>query len=245
MENRQMSIFDNIEIDNTIKPDEDRVGGESKKIDKTGKYDVIIKKAYVNTAKSGAMSFVVEVEDATGNKLKIEEYFTNKDKATFYLDKEGNKRYLPGFSKMKALDFLVTKKDQQNPVCENKSIMLYDYTAKKEIPTLKPVFVEWYGKTITILAMNVLENKSVKNEVTGSYEPIAETRNVIVVDHFLDPVTLRTRNEVTAATDAKICADWTAKFGSDYVRDARTIKDGVVTASKPTMAEATADAIFG
>ena len=29
------------------------------------------------------------------------------------------------------------------------------------------------------------------------------------------------------------------------VRDARAIKDGAVTASKPTIAEATADAIFG
>lgn len=240
-----MSIFAGVTFDNDIKVQEDRVPGGSGKLDKTGKYDFIIKKAYIETASSGAMSFVLHLETESGQSLRVQEYFTNKSKETFYLDKDGNKQFLPGFNKMKTLDYLITKKDNPNPNAEEKTILLWDNDLKKEVPTKKHVLVDWFGKPITALVMNVLENKQEK-DASGVYKPIADTRNSMVVDHFLDPVTLRTRNETTVGGNADICAKWTEKFKDDYVRDARTIKDGAATSAPvQSVNQATADAIFG
>lgn len=239
-----MSIFAGIATDETIAVEEDRIGGGSNKLSQTGKYDFIIKKAYMDSAKSGAVSLNLELETEDGKKLKVTEYVTNKAKQTFYLDKEGNKKFLPGFSKMKAIDYLIVKKDQEFPKAEKKTIMLYDYMAKKDIPQEKDVLTEWWGKPITALVMKKLENKQVKGD-DDKYVDTAETREVFEVEHFLDPVTLRTRNEITLGSASKLCVDWTAKFGGDYVRDARTIKDGVASPAKESVNQATANAIFG
>jgi hypothetical protein len=245
-----MNIFANVRFDDDAKAPEDKViGGGINRVDRTGKYDFIIKKVYVEESALGAMSFVMHLETESGASLRVQEYFTNRAKETFFIDKDGNKTYLPGYNKMRVIDYMVTKKNNQNPKAEEKTIMLWDKELKKEVPVKKYVFVEWFGKPITALVAKVLENKQERN-AAGEYQPIADTRETMVVDHFLDPVTLRTMKEIIIGGNADIYAKWIEDHKEDYVRDLRTIKkDSSATPVQGAVANenttAAANHIFG
>ena len=227
-----MSFFSDIKIDETAKVSEDRVGGGSSRVDATGCYDLIIKKAYLEEAKSGAVSFVLDLETEDGRSLRVQEWFTNRDKESFYIDRNtGEKQFLPGFNKLRAIDFLITGEISPYPKAEEKTIKLYDYDARAELPTQRQVLTGWWGKMISVLAVKTLNNKQSKNE-SGNYVPTAETYEKMEIDHFIDPKTKRTRNEITAGkVEPEIHNKWVETFPADYVKDRREIKEDAPTGS--------------
>ena len=173
-----MSLFNDIEIED-LGLAEDKVGGGSfGRFEKTGYYDVVIEKAYAGVSSGGAFSVNLTLKREDGAKLNVIEYIssgTAKGCKNYYLDKDDNKVYLPGYNKIKNLDALLGF-DRAYPKTEEDKVMLWDKDLKKELPVDKEVIKEWLGKKIGILVVKKLEDK---------YGEETNYREVFDVEHFL------------------------------------------------------------
>ena len=220
-----MGMFDNLEVETGIEVSEDRVGGGGfAKVDHTGYYGMEIQKAYAGVSSGGAFSVTIEMKSDEGAFFTVTEYITSgtaKGCKNYYMDKDGNKQYLPGYSKIKALDALLTGSNKDYPSTDKKNIMLWDRDAGKELPTEKEVITSWFGKDINVLVMKILEDK---------YNNTSVTREVYEVQHFLDSVTNQTRNEKTAGIYG-FADKWVAANPEDKVIDKRKDSKGSSTGS--------------
>ena len=206
-----MSLFNDIEVE-VLDLVEDKVGGGGfAKFDKTGFYDVIIEKAYAGVSAGGAFSVNLTLKREDGAKLNVIEYIssgTAKGCKNYYLDKDNNKQYLPGYNKIKNLDALLGF-DRAYPRTAKGNVMLWDRDLKKELPVEKEVISEWINKKIGILATKKLEDK---------YGSETEYREVFDVEHFLKDG--KTRNEIIAGTSG-FKDKWLATKDESYILDKR------------------------
>jgi hypothetical protein len=206
-----MSLFNDIEVED-LGLAEDKVGGGSfGRFEKTGYYDVVIEKAYAGVSNGGAFSVNLTLKREDGAKLNVTEYIssgTAKGCKNYYLDKDGNKAYLPGYNKIKSLDALLGF-DRAYPKTEKDKVMLWDKDLKKELPVDKEVIKEWLGKKIGILVTKKLEDK---------YGEESNYREVFDVEHFLRDG--RTRNEIVAGTSG-FKDKWLATKNESYILDKR------------------------
>lgn len=208
-----MSFFDDLEVEN-LGLDEDKIGGSFAKIDKTGFYEMTIEKAYVGESSGGAKSVTVVLVADNKAKLTSTEYISSgreKGCKTYYLDKDGNKKNLPGYSKIKGLDALLTNTDKAYPNVEKGTVSIYDKDLKTEVPTEKLVIKDWIGKKIGVLVKKKLEDK---------YGEEHKPREVYEVEHYIDSKTGKTRNEIVAGKSG-FKNKWLATFNEDYVLDIR------------------------
>jgi len=156
-----MGMFDNLEVETDIEVQEDKVGGGFAKIDHTGFYGMTIEKAYAGVSTGGAFSVTIHMKSKEGAFFTATEYITSgtaKGCKNYYLDKDGNKQYLPGYNKIKALDSLLGGSDAY-PKTEKKNLMIWDRDAGKELPTEKEAITSWFGKEIGTLIMKLVMRK--------------------------------------------------------------------------------------
>ena len=206
-------MFDNLEVATDVEQQEDKVGGGFASIDKTGHYNMKIKKAYAGQSSGGAYSVNLVLEREDGARLNYTGYITSgtaKGCKNYYLDKNGKKQYLPDYNRVKNLDALLGF-DRAYPKTETGSVMLWDKDLSKEVPQEKQVINEWIGKEIGVLVMKVLEDK---------YGEEHKFREKYQIEHFLDAITNQTRNEKIAGKNG-FKDEWIAKFNSEYVKDDR------------------------
>lgn len=239
-----MSLFDGIEIEN-CKQEEDKVGGGSyAKFDKTGSYDVIIEVAYAIQSKGGALGVTTVFKREDGAKLTDTQWITNKVKQTYYIDKNGEKRYLAGYNAIMSIDGLITGKTQAQPKLEKKKIKVWNNELRKEVIEEKDVLIDWVNKPLTILVHRVLRNKTAQDS-TGAYVSIPETVERTEIQHYVDAVTHKTKNETISKVESSLYGKWIEKFKEDYVADKREIKDGESSTTVKTDGTIVEDNPFG
>lgn len=210
-----MSLFAEIEIEDTLEVQEDRVSGNYAKFETTGHYVCEIEKAYAGTSTGGAFSVSLTLKREDGAKLNITEYIssgTAKGCKNYYIDKNNNKQYLPGYNKIKNLDSLLGF-NRAYPDTEKGNVMLWDRDLSKEIPQRKDVISQWLGKKIGILVKKVIEDK---------YSNPTESREFFEVDHFVEAASAKTRNEIVAGTSG-FKDKWCKSFDSEFVNDKRKL----------------------
>ncbi len=231
-----MSMFATLEKNDTsIKEVKDSIGFA--KVDKTGFYEMTIEKAYAGMSSGGAFSVTIQFKSDEGAKLTVTEYITSGTKKgckNYYVDRNGNKQYLPGYNKIKSLDALLGF-ERDYPATDKGTIMLWDYDLKKEIPKEMELIKEWVGKKIGCLITIGMEDKNVKNSA-GDYVPSPEVKNTTEIGHFIDLATDKTRNEVVAAVDAKFKDKWLAAYPETYVKDDRNLSKGASAGTTPDVA---------
>lgn len=240
MEKSKMGLFDGMDLGGgTAVATEERVAGGSNFINKTGAYDVVIQKAYMDVSSGGAICFNLVLETKDGKQMNVTEYISNGKKEVYYTDKkDGTKKFMPSYTRMKNIDFLLTGKPQQNPKTESKKVKVYDYDAKADVIKDKEVMVEWVGKPLTILCTKKKVWKQAK-DASGAYVNTTETQFRTEIDFFLDAVTRKTHNEISGNKDADIYKTWMEKYGSDdtYVYDRTGIKANTATPPTPMTME--------
>jgi len=216
-----MGMFDNLDVEtDVVENTEDKVGGGGfTRVDHTGFYGMTIEKAFAGQSPmkengdGGAYFVTIKMKSDDGAFFDITEYITGGTKKgckNYYLDKDGNKQYLPGYNKIKALDSMLGGTDIY-PKTEKKTIELWDRDASKELPIEKEVITGWFGKKIGVLVMKILEDKWDNKTVTATK---------FEVQHYLDGATGLTRNEKTAGTSG-FKDKWLAKNTVDTVYDKR------------------------
>lgn len=202
-----MSLFKNLAEDSTIAADKDTVGGGSKFAAwDSAAYPTVIELAYVDESKGGAMSVNFVFKTSDGKELRQNIYVTSgkeKGQLNYYLDKEGNKKYLPGFTQVNDICLLANGQALSDIETETKVLSLYNFDQKKEVPTKKEVLVDLIGKEIIIGVLKVVQDK---------YNKPGETQTVNEISKSFRADDKLTANEIRAEeTQAQFYDAWVAK----------------------------------
>lgn len=179
----------------------------------TGVYTGKVKLAYAGKSQSTeAQSITVHV-DINGVEFRETLWVTNRNGENFYTDKKDNtkKRPLPGFSTADDLCLVATGFSLADQDIENKTVKLYDFDSKKDVPQEVPVLVDVLGKEVTVAIIRQIVDKQKKND-SGIYTNTGETREENIVDKFFHTPTRRTVTEITQNVADPIFIDkWETK----------------------------------
>jgi len=229
-----------------IEVEEETLGGGGKWVSETGVYDFIVKMAYGGQSKGGAYFIKMELETEDGKSMEVTEYITSgeaKGTRPYYIcTKTGKNKPLPGYSKMNAVDVILTGNAGQFPETVEKEILIWNKEAEKKIPTKTQVVNGWIGQPITALVRCVRDFKQAKN-AAGKWENTTETRDSAEVIHFVDAVTGQTRSEKMAGKDAAVKPQFESKYNSTFVYD--KTKGAKSKSTTPAASEAPAVSPFG
>lgn len=200
-----MSLFKNLTVSSDIEQDKDTLGTSKFAPWESGAYDVVIDLAYVEESKGGAMgvNFVFKTQD--GKELNQTIYMTSgkeKGQLNYYVSKDGAKHYLPGFTLVNDICLLTLGEEIKDLETETKVLSIYNYEAKKELPTKKEVLTDLLGKDVTLGIQKVLEDK---------YNKPGETRTVNVISKVFREADKKTTNEVRSESAAEFYPTWVEK----------------------------------
>lgn len=206
-------MLDNLQEDSSIQEDGDFLGGGTFLLE-SGVYDMVIDMAYLDTSKGGATSLTLHLKGKNGENVRETFWITSgtaKGCKNYYLDKDGNKKYLPGFSQANSICKLATGKSIAEIENAKKVVKVYDFTAKKEVPQEKTVLTGLLDQPITVGVIKQTVDKNVKN-AEGNYVPSGETREENFIDKAFRTSDHKTSAEIIAqADDATFYDKWVAK----------------------------------
>lgn len=197
-----MSLFANIEETNDIQESGDVLGGGN--LLPSDVYEMTIKSAYVMPAASGAIGVHLQLEGEGGKSLRNTQYVTSgtaKGGKNYY-ERNGEKRFLPGYELINDLCLLVTNngltalEDQ----FEEKVVPIYNFDAKAEVPTKVPVIMPLINQKVKAGVLQVIEDKNKRGD-DGNYYPTGETRDLNEVNKFFHAETGLTVTEARAGLE--------------------------------------------
>lgn len=188
-------MLENIKLDADVVVEEeaDTLGGGGGVLD-SGLYQFEIKAAYIDYAQSKAMSVNLLLEKGSRS-LKVTEYITSGQAkgCKAYYEKNGKKYPLPGHAKMSGLCQLLTGKTIDAMETEAKTLKLYDFDQRKEVPVEKACLIELHGLDVIVGVRKYIEDKKTKNESwedgddpTTKYLATGETRELNEADKFFN-----------------------------------------------------------
>ena len=242
-----MSILANLTTDSSIANEKDSIGGGSRVLE-SGIYTLTIQHAYIGKSTGGAISLNLNLKTEDNKELKQQLWITSgtaKGGKNYYIDKNGDKQYLPGFVMANSLCLLALGKEISELDTEQKVISVYNTEAKAEVPTKVDMLMDLVGKEITAAVFKQIVDKTKKNESTGAYDPTGETREENELDKFFRASDKKTTAEIRAqAEEATFVHTWEKKYAGQ-TRDkskgasgangtAGAPKAASVGASKPT-----------
>jgi hypothetical protein len=236
-----MSLFGNLKNDG-LEETQDRLGGGFG-VKETAIYTGVVKALYAGESQGGAQSVTLILGLKDGSEYRETFYVTNKKKENFFLNRDDNSKKvpLPGFTIVDDICLVTSGAPLADQQTEDKVVKIWDTDAKKELPKSVPMLVDVLGKELSLGVLKVLEDKTVKNQTTGEYEPNGETREVNVVDKVFHTETRMTVVEAREGADtAKFWDSWSER-NNGKVRDKRKNKDGQAGkpgAPRPTSAPA-------
>lgn len=175
-------MFENLKTDASIAEEKDVLGGGRPLYD-TDVYPAKVTMAYGKKSDGGAMAVALTLDLGDGREFSKDVYMTNKAGQNFY-ERDGEKHYLPGFNLINSLCLLTTGQEISALTPETKTVKVYNKEAKAEVPTPVPVLADLLGKEIMVGIERVLDDKTVKNESTGKYDPTGETMEVNEIAKF-------------------------------------------------------------
>ena len=211
-----MGLFSGLNVTQSTEVEaeqEERVGTGSKAIKVSGYQDFIVKMAYVaagddkepnaQTGKAGGAMFIkMQLENEEGQKLTVTEYITSSKivregqviPPRTYYEKDGKRYDLPGFVKMKGLNYLLTGVDGEPQNVEEREIKEYDWDLKAEVPVRRNVLLDWIGRPIGACVARIHKDK---------FSDKTKVQEVTEVKHWCDPTTGQFKAEKIQGGEAK------------------------------------------
>jgi len=189
-----MGIFSTLTADK-LEETADTLGG-SFDPKPTAAYDAEITLAYAGkSTKSNAQSVTVHCT-IDGGEMRETIWITNGKGENFYLSKDGKntKMPLPGFTTIDDLCLLATGDSLAEQATEEKTVKLYDFEARKEIPKAVEVLTGLIGKTVKLGVLREIQDKT-KQSDSGQYVATGETRVINTINKVFHSETGRTVNE--------------------------------------------------
>lgn len=226
-----MSLLSNLKTEDDIANERDSVGSGG--VLESGLYPAKVTLAYLTKSDGGALGLNLHLKTDTGRDIRSVLYMTSgtaKGGLNYYVDKEGQKQYLPGFNLANSLALLTVGKNLADMTTEQKVVNAYSKEAKAEVPTKVDMLTDLLGKDILVGVIKQVVDKSQKNDA-GVYVPTGETREENEIDKFFRARDRMTTTEIRAqATEATFVETWTAKWDGHTRNKA---KGGAGVAGKP------------
>lgn len=221
-------MFEDLAQNNDIVEAEERLGGFS--VMPSDIYRLTIKLAYVvfsQTPDSKARGVAFTFVNKDGVEFNETFWVTNKAGQNYSIDDNDpkkTKKALRGYTTVNNICNLVAGKDLSGMDIQDKTFKIYDFSERKELNKSVPTLVDLIGKTIVGAVHHEIVNKQKKDDRTGKYEPIADTREQNVLDRVFDEDSLMTPSEIRKkATTPDIYTGWLERY-KGKVRD-RTDKN--------------------
>lgn len=174
-----MTLFADLKKDG-LEKNEDRLGGGFQPLE-TDIYTMTIKGFYVSESEGGAKAINIIALRPDGKEYRETVYITKKTGENFFISAEKKKVPLPGFTIIDDICLVTDGGDLSTQTFEERTINVYDYDAKKDLPKVVMQAVNIIGKQVDLGIYQILENKNEKNAQTGEYEPTEKVipKNVI------------------------------------------------------------------
>ena len=220
-----MNAFAKLTTDETIANERDvlSAGGPLE----SGLYPAKVEAAYIKTSDGGAVALSVILK--VGNREVREDWWSasgnTKGNKNYYMDKDGNKQYLPGFLMARSLALLTVGKELDELETETKTIKLYSSEAKAEVPTKVQMMTDLVGQEILVGVIRQTVDKTTKN-AEGIYVPTGETRDENTVDKLFRAADRKTFQEIAAQAEASFADRWEAQKAGKTVNRAKGASGG-------------------
>lgn len=172
-----MSFFNN-SADSAKNVDE-AFGADStgSKVWDSGVYQAKCKYACIDVTKTGLPFVKVSVEVNGTEKVFSLWTHSGKTKDTYYIDKDNNKKPMPGMQELNALCYVVTGKTadtlEKEGKVQNKNIKMFDWEKKGDVVKELATFVDLCDQPICVAVKKVKKHKTV--EKNGEKVPTTET----------------------------------------------------------------------
>lgn len=233
-----MSLLSGLTTSNDIAAEKDSVGGGF--VLDSNVYNFTIKLAYLQKAASDAMALVVHLTTEDNKDVRQQFWMTSgKEKGckNYFVDKKGEKQYLPGFNMANSLCLLTVGKEISQMETETKVVNLYSSEAKAEVPTNVEMLTELLGKQVLGGLIKQVVDKTAK-DAAGNYQPTGETREENELDKLFRERDGKTTAEILAqAPEAVFIETWKKKWVGQ-VKDKSTKTAGTAGAPKAAGAAA-------
>ena len=190
------NIFANKKGVKSEKVEEDYIGGGG--VLDTDIYPGVIKYAYIGKSQRSEARSLNLCIMVNGNKEVTRQiWMTNGQGDVTYKDKKtGEEKNLPGYNQVNSLAMLLLSQEIGDLDVEEKTLNLYDFDAKKELPQAVDCFVDLHGLELQVAIQRQTVDKTQKNESTANYEPTGETRDENEFVKFFPAERLVTISEV-------------------------------------------------
>lgn len=199
----------------------------------SGVHDATVKLAYLDQAKSEAVSCTIVLTKSDGKELRESFWIkSGKEKGhKTYYTKDGKDYPLPGYSVANSLCVAATGESLAKAIslAEKKTINVYNAEQKKEVPTQRPVLVTLLNKQVKVAVHQVLEDQQKKN-AAGAYESTGKTRTTNECK-FFGNMEGKTAEEITKGEEASMFQKWAEKNTGQVIDKTDKKKDGADSAA--------------
>jgi hypothetical protein len=213
--------------------DADKLGGFALK--DTGVYDANIKLIYFGEYQSGAQ-YAEAHFDIDGHVHRERLNISNKQGENTYKDQTtGKPKFLPSFETLNDIAIVATGQEFTDliPQIEEKTIKLYDYDLKKDVPTNVSCLIPAMGQTITLAIFRQFVDKEKKDD-NGKYAPTGESREENALDKVFHTETGMTGYEAKSGMEAGLFIElWKKKNDGKEPRNLVKGKPGSGNAGAP------------
>lgn len=208
-----MSLLKGLTTDTEIQNETDSVGGGG--VLETGLYKSTITLPYLNKSKGGALGLNIHFKNEDGREFRQTLWMASGDakgNKNYYENKQGDRKYLPGFLHADAICLLTMGKGVAEMDTEMKVVNVYSPEAGAEVPTQVEVLTDLIGQEILVGLQKQISDKNIKND-QGIYVPSGETREENEIDKIFRATDGMTTAEIRAkAEEASFVATWKEKW---------------------------------
>lgn len=195
-------------------------------------YPMKVTMMYADESKGGATSLTIHAEGAAG-KYRETIYVTSgraKGGKPYY-EKDGKKHFLPGYNIANAITLLTIGKTIGNAPHEPKTVNIYDYEAKKDLPQTREVYTSVIGQTVLVGIQQIIDDKNV-NVADKGEKPDWQATGITYLKNEMKKV-FRERDkltvqEITAKVETAAFHDKWLDNNKGEVYDASIAKKGLV-----------------
>lgn len=233
-----------LNLPSNVKVEEERdvVGGRTLP---TGVYKGMIELVYLDAAPSGAKN--VNIHMKVDNRVIQQTIYISNKAGKFTYGEGENARPLPGYSQVDSFLKALTGKGISEQTIEEKTIKIYNYDKKKEVPSKREVFTDTINQPIAAGILHVKEERTTKE--SGYKDGTGEYREYNEFNKWFDAETGLTNLEKKAeATEPAYLATWKKNNTDIVIRHAENTgaakSSGEGTSGAPVASKTTAEPLF-
>lgn len=196
----------------------------------TGAYPAKIKLAMLKESQKGALALELHLE-IEGKIVRETIYFTNVKQETYYT-KDGKNYPLPGYTTVNDISLVTTGTYIEDQDTEEKTVELYDFDAKAEIPKQVNCVTAMHGKDLIVGLYEEQTFKQAKNESTNVWEDTEELRQANTINKVFNEDGFTVQELIAEADEATFINDWKENYDGQLIDRTKGKKP---KASKPSL----------